>query len=138
MAELTILFDGGCPLCLREVKTLKRLDNGVGRLGFIDIDQPDFDPDQHQGISYRDAMGRIHAITDDGEVVTDVAVFRRAYGLVGWGWIYAPTCWPVVGSLVNVLYRWWASKRLQLTQRPNLDDLCASRCDITSTAAQVD
>ena len=138
MADLTILFDGGCLLCLREVKTLKRLDNGAGHLAFIDIDQPDYDPELHQGISYRDAMGRIHAITADGEVVTDVAVFRRAYGLVGWGWLYAPTRWPVIGSLVDVLYRWWASKRLQLTQRPNLDDLCASRCDMTSTSAQVD
>ncbi|OUW28269.1 MAG: thiol-disulfide oxidoreductase, partial [Synechococcus sp. TMED169] len=109
MADLTILFDGGCLLCLREVKTLKRLDNGAGHLAFIDIDQPDYDPELHQGISYRDAMGRIHAIAADGEVVTDVAVFRRAYSLVGWGWLYAPTRWPVIGSLADVLYRWWAS-----------------------------
>ena len=81
MAELTVLFDGGCPLCLREVNTLQRLDNGRQRLAFVDIDQPDYNPSLHQGISYRQAMGRIHAIAADGEIVTDVAVFRRAYGL---------------------------------------------------------
>ena len=130
MADLTILFDGGCPLCLREVKTLKRLDNGVGRLGFIDIDQPDFDPDQHQGISYRDAMGRIHAITGDGTILRDVAVFREAYRLIGLGWLYAPTAWPVFAPLTNWLYGKWAGWRLALTGRPSLDVLCKERCSL--------
>ena len=77
MADLTVLFDGGCPLCLREVNTLKRLDGDRQRLAFVDIDDPNYSPDQHQGISYRQAMGRIHAIAGDGQIVTDVAVFRR-------------------------------------------------------------
>jgi len=138
MAELTILFDGGCPLCLREVKTLKRLDESRQRLAFVDIDQPDYNPALNQGITYRQAMGRIHAIAANGEVVTDVAVFRRAYGLVGWGWLYAPTQWPVIGAIVDVVYRWWAAKRLQLTRRPSLQHLCDSRCDITPSAAQLE
>ena len=69
--------------------------------------------------------------------VTDVAVFRRAYGLVGWGWLYAPTRWPLVGPVVDALYSWWAAKRLQLTRRPSLDQLCDSRCDITTAPAEV-
>ena len=137
MAELTVLFDGGCPLCLREVNTLQRLDNGRQKLAFVDIDHPDYNPSLHKGISYRQAMGRIHAIAADGEIVTDVAVFRRAYGLVGWGWLYAPTRWPLVGPVVDALYGWWAGKRLQLTRRPSLDQLCDSRCDITTAPAEV-
>ena len=137
MAELTVLFDGGCPLCLREVKTLKRLDGDRQRLAFVVIDDPNYSPDQHQGISYRQAMGRIHAIAGDGQIVTDVAVFRRAYGLVGWGWLYAPTNWPVLGPVVNALYGWWAAQRLQLTRRPSLDQLCDSRCDITRSSAPI-
>ena len=137
MAELTILFDGGCPLCLREVKTLKSLDQSRQRLAFVDIDQPDYNPELNQGITYSQAMGRIHAIASNGEVVTDVAVFRRAYGLVGWGWLYAPTQWPVIGAIVDLVYSWWAAKRLQLTRRPSLQHLCDSRCDITPSAAQL-
>ena len=137
MAELTVLFDGGCPLCLREVNTLQRLDNGRQKLAFVDINQTDYNPSLHRGISYRQAMGRIHAIAADGEVVTDVAVFRRAYGLVGWGWLYAPTCWPLVGPVVDALYGWWAARRLQLTRRPSLDKLCDNRCDITTAPAEV-
>jgi predicted DCC family thiol-disulfide oxidoreductase YuxK len=35
--SLTLLYDGACPLCLREVKFLKRRDLH-GRLAFVDID----------------------------------------------------------------------------------------------------
>ena len=129
MAELTVLFDGGCPLCLREVNTLQRLDNGRQRLAFVDIDQPDYNPSLHQGISYRQAMGRMHAIRSDGEVITDVEVFRQAYAIVGFGWLYAPTRWPVISVLVDALYNWWAYRRLQLTRRANLEVLCSERCE---------
>jgi hypothetical protein len=43
----------------------------------------------------------------------------------------------VLGPVVNALYVWWAAKRLQLTRRPNLDQLCDSRCDITRTSAPI-
>jgi len=33
------------------------------------------------------AMERIHAITAEGEVLTDIAVFRRLYQAVGLGWV---------------------------------------------------
>jgi predicted DCC family thiol-disulfide oxidoreductase YuxK len=82
MAELTLLFDGGCPLCLREVNTLRRRDQGVGRLAFVDVNDPAYDPARHGGITYADAMGRMHALRADGAVIQDVEVFRQAYGLV--------------------------------------------------------
>jgi predicted DCC family thiol-disulfide oxidoreductase YuxK len=108
--ELTVLFDGGCPLCVREVTFLR----GRDRRGA-------------QGISYEEAMGRIHAITASGEVVRDVAVFREAYRLIGLGWLYAPTRWPVVSAVVDWLYGIWAARRLQLTRRPDLYSLCDER-----------
>ena len=88
--SLTILFDGGCPLCVREVNFLKRRDGERHRLSFVDIDAIDYDPAGHGGIDYREAMGRIHAIGPEGEVLRDVEVFRRAYALIGLGWLYAP------------------------------------------------
>ena len=121
--SLTLLFDGACPLCLREVKFLKRRDL-QGRLAFVDIDQHAYDPAQWKGISYRDAMVRIHAVRSDGEILKDVAVFREAYRWVGLGWIYAPTEWPVIGLLIDRLYRLWASQRLRMTGRASLEQLC--------------
>ncbi|MFY8148890.1 MAG: thiol-disulfide oxidoreductase DCC family protein [Prochlorococcaceae cyanobacterium] len=126
-ADLTILYDGACPLCLREVRLLQRRDGGRGRLAFVDIDAPNYDPARHGGIGYREAMGRIHAFSTGGEVVRDVEVFRRAYALVGLGWLYAPTRWPLLRALTDRAYRLWAGFRLQLTGRPSLDELCSLR-----------
>ena len=126
-----VYFDGGCPLCVREVRFLESRDarhNAAARqLAFVDIDAPDYDPAAHGDIDYREAMGRIHALTADGSVLRDVAVFRRAYELIGLGWLYAPTRWPLLGPLADGLYQLWAAARLRLTRRPSLNQLCAER-----------
>ena len=75
-------------------------------------------------------MGRIHAITGSGEVLRDVAVFREAYRLIGLGWLYAPTRWPLIGSLVDWIYGIWAARRLQITGRVDLETLCQGRCNL--------
>jgi predicted DCC family thiol-disulfide oxidoreductase YuxK len=139
MADLTLLYDGACPLCCREVDMLRRRDqrhNGdQPRLAFVDIDAPDYDPAAHGGISYAAAMGRIHALAGqdpstgggDCEVLRDVAVFRRAYALVGLGWLYAPSGWPLLNSLADWAYGLWAAWRLRLTGRQPLEALCRER-----------
>jgi predicted DCC family thiol-disulfide oxidoreductase YuxK len=68
-------------------------------------------------------------------VLQDLAVFRRAYELVGLGWIYAPTRWPVVAPLVDAAYGLWARLRLAITGRPSLGQLCSERegrCGLTA------
>ena len=125
-ANLTLLFDGSCPLCLREVKFLRSRDT-LENISFIDIDSPNYQPDLYSGISYKDAMGRIHAINESGEILKDVAVFREAYRLIGLGWIYAPTNWPILGSLIDQVYKLWAKWRLPLTRRPSLEQLCKEK-----------
>ena len=124
--KLILLFDGGCPLCQREVSFLRSRDISKS-IAFVDIDSPNYNPQLYGGISYREAMGRIHAINSSGEVLKDVEVFREAYRLVGLGWMYAPTTWPVLGELFDELYRLWARWRLPFTRRPSLDQLCKVR-----------
>ena len=53
--ELTLLFDGGCPLCVREVRFLQRRDRQA-RLGFVDIDASEYDAAAYGDISYRAAQ----------------------------------------------------------------------------------
>ena len=125
-AKLTLLFDGGCPLCLREVNFLQSRDT-FNNISFIDIDSSDYQPELYSGISYRDAMGRIHAITASGQILTDVSVFRESYKLVGLGWIYEPTNWPILGALTDIVYKIWAQWRLPLTRRPSLEQLCTEK-----------
>ena len=130
-AALTLLYDGGCPLCLREVRFLQdrdaRLHHQAPRLAFVDIDAANYDPQAYSGVSYREAMGRIHGLSRDGTVLRDVAVFREAYRLVGLGWLYAPTDWPLLRPVVDGVYGLWARWRLRITGRPDLDQLCSNR-----------
>ncbi|MCS6783230.1 MAG: DUF393 domain-containing protein [Gloeomargarita sp. SKYBB_i_bin120] len=126
--KIKLLYDGDCPLCLREVEFLRRRDRGRGLVAFVDIAAPDYDPQAHGGIDFATAMSRIHAILPDGTVLRDMAVFRQVYEVLGLGWVYRWTGWPLVKPLVDRLYAWWAKHRLALTGRPDLDTLIGQRC----------
>lgn len=116
--ELQIMIDGQCPLCRHEARLLERLDRGRGHLRMIDISSPDFDPGRWD-LTHEDVMGRIHAVDKDGTLVTGMEVFRRAYAAVGWGWLWAPTGWPLLRPVFDTLYRWFARNRYRLTGRTN-------------------
>lgn len=62
-------------------------------------------------------MGSIHAVMPDGDLVTGVEVFRRAYRAIGLGWIIAPTAWPVLRQLFDALYRVFAKLRPMLQRK---------------------
>lgn len=121
MPALALLIDGACPLCRREADFLRRLDAGHGRLAFVDITAPDFDAERY-GRTQADVMGQIHAVMPDGTLVAGMEVFRRAYAAVGWGWLVAPTGWPLLRPLVDSAYRWFARNRRRFTGRAACDD----------------
>ncbi len=125
--NIKLLYDGLCPLCLREVNFLTRKDAGRGIVAFVDIAELAYDSAEHGSITFAEAMGRIHALLPDGTVIQDVEVFRRVYEALGMGWIYAATRWPVIRPIVDTLYQRWANWRLALTGRPSLDTLIVER-----------
>ncbi|NEP15844.1 MAG: DUF393 domain-containing protein [Leptolyngbya sp. SIO4C1] len=125
--QIKLLYDGECPLCLREVNFLQKRDAGRGLVKFVDIAADDYAPDDNGGVDFETAMGRIHAVLSDGSVIRDVEVFRRVYQILDMGWIYAPTRWPILGPLVDKFYDIWAAWRLKLTGRPDLATIIAER-----------
>jgi len=125
--KIKLLFDGACPLCEREVNFLKRKDGHRGLIKFVDIAAEDYDPADNANIDFEAAMGRIHAVLPNGEIVRDVEVFRQIYDILGIGWIYAVTKLPVVGRVADILYGIWADYRLLLTGRANLKTIVAQR-----------
>lgn len=130
-----MLYDGECPLCLREVNFLRKKDAGRGLISFVDIADDDYNPTLHGGVDFETAMGRIHGVLADGTVIKNVEVFRQIYSILGMGWLYTPTRWPIVGPAIDKLYDIWADWRLQMTGRPNLKTLVAQRqqrlsCDV--------
>ncbi|MGB0564480.1 MAG: thiol-disulfide oxidoreductase DCC family protein [Spirulinaceae cyanobacterium] len=125
--QVKLLYDGECPLCVREVNFLQRRDAGRGIVAFVDIAAEDYRPEDNGGVDFATAMGRIHAVLPSGEVVQNVEVFRRVYSVLGMGWVYAATAWPVIGSLVDWVYGVWADYRLKATGRPSLEEIMAER-----------
>ncbi len=125
--KIELLYDGQCPLCLREVNFLRRKDAGRGIVSFVDISDSNYQPELHGGIDFATAMGRIHAVLPDGTTLQNVAVFRRVYEELGMGWIYAITKLPLIGSIADWLYGIWADWRLKLTGRPDLATIIEQR-----------
>jgi predicted DCC family thiol-disulfide oxidoreductase YuxK len=125
--KIKLLFDGACPLCVREVNFLKRKDDDRGLIKFVDIAAEDYNPANNANIDFETAMGRIHAVLPNGEIVQNVEVFRQIYDILGIGWIYTVTKLPVVGSLADMLYGIWADYRLLLTGRANLKTIVTQR-----------
>ena len=125
--KLNLLYDGECPLCLREVNFLQKKDAGRGIVKFTDIADVSYEPAANGGVDFETAMGRIHAVRADGSLVKNVPVFQEVYEALGIGWLYAPTKWPVVSTVVNKLYDWWADKRLAVTGRASLAAVVTER-----------
>lgn len=113
--EIEVFFDGGCPLCLREINFLKRRDRH-GKIKFTDIDAPSFRP-EICGKTYDELMARIYGRLPDGTWITGVEVFRRLYSAVGFGPLVMLTRLPVISQIMDLGYHVFAKNRLRLTGR---------------------
>jgi predicted DCC family thiol-disulfide oxidoreductase YuxK len=80
---------------------------------FEDISDPSFDPGSY-GLTNEQVLGTLHGVLFDGTVITGVAVFRQAYTALGFGWLLAPTGWPVLRPLFDGGYRLFARHRVQI------------------------
>jgi predicted DCC family thiol-disulfide oxidoreductase YuxK len=125
--QIKLLYDGECPLCLREVNFLKKRDAGRNLVAFVDIADDNYTPQEHGGVDFETAMGRIHAVLPDGTLIKNVEVFRRVYETLGMGWIYAATRWPIISFIVDTVYGIWADWRLTFTGRQNLATIVQER-----------
>ncbi|MGC4065128.1 MAG: DUF393 domain-containing protein [Polyangiaceae bacterium] len=113
--SFALFFDGGCPICRREVDWMKRRDR-LGQLRFIDIDAEGFDAGA-LGLRQEDLMKRIHGLRPDGSLVTGVAVFREAYARLGFAPLVALSRLQPLAWLLDVAYDSFARNRLRLTGR---------------------
>lgn len=71
--EVTIWFDGSCPLCRREISLMKRLDRR-GALKFVDVTSGNACPLDRQTL-----LARFHARERDGEIVSGAAAFAAMW-----------------------------------------------------------
>jgi predicted DCC family thiol-disulfide oxidoreductase YuxK len=126
--DVEVFFDGGCPLCLREINMLQRRDVRH-RIRFTDIDRIDFNAEV-LGKSRQELMERIHGRLPDGSWIQGVEVFRRLYAAVGFSTLVQLTRLPGISQILQLGYVIFAKNRLRLTGRCTSDS-----CDLPVRAA---
>lgn len=121
MTEVTIFYDGACPLCLREISLLRRLDRRQ-RLAFENVADPD--APVSCPIDREVLLARFHARLPSGEVVDGARAFTEAYARVpGLGFMAALGRFGPSRVVLNFLYGLFLKirPRLQwLARRANL------------------
>jgi predicted DCC family thiol-disulfide oxidoreductase YuxK len=113
--DVEVLYDGDCPLCVREVSMIRRRDRSQ-RIRFTDIAARGFDPST-TGLPWKTLMARIHGRLPDGTMIEGVEVFRRMYEAVGFGPVVAISRLPGIRHALELAYELFAVNRLRLTGR---------------------
>lgn len=72
MARVEVWFDGGCPLCRREIAFMRRLDR-AGRIHFIDLVESEACP-----LAPAIMLARFHA-REDGVMLSGAAAFAAIW-----------------------------------------------------------
>ena len=125
--KLIFLFDGGCPLCLRETNFLKSKDD-LNEIEFVDINNVNYNPILFKDISYAEAMSNLHGILENGNIIKGLDVLAYSYELIGLGWVYYPLKIEFLAPVLRLFYKYWAKYRLKITGRSNIEKLCTSEC----------
>lgn len=73
MSQLSVWFDGGCPLCRREIALMRRLDRR-GAIAFVDVASDD----ATCPIDRRALLARFHAM-EDGRIVSGAEAFAAMW-----------------------------------------------------------
>ena len=125
--KLIFLFDGGCPLCLRETNFLKSKDE-LHKIDFVDINNVNYNPILFEDITYAEAMSNLHGILENGNIIKGLDVLAYSYELIGLGWVYYPLKIELLAPVLKLIYKYWAKYRLKITGRSNIEKLCTSEC----------
>ena len=122
-SSLTVLYDGACPLCRREIGIYRgirplRPDSPVC---FADVN--DTALQLPPGITREQLLARFHVRSSDGQLLSGAQAFLALWAaLPGWRWL------ALVGRLPGAVWVMERSYRLFLRWRPTLQRW-ASRFD---------
>ena len=117
LESLTIFYDGYCPLCVKEMRHLKKLDSNE-KLNLVDLNDEYFESDFPE-ISAHKAMTRLHGYlfqNNTKQLVTGLDVTYYAWRMVGKGWLVAPLRWPIISWFADKAYLWFAKHRFTISE----------------------
>lgn len=122
--QLIVFYDGGCPLCVHEMRKLKKLDQKrQQQLQFEDIWAPDFS-ERFPHIDSEQANRILHGQTADGRMLYGLDVTHAAWSAVGRGWLTAPLRWPLVRWLADKGYLGFAKHRNRISKLITGNERC--------------
>jgi predicted DCC family thiol-disulfide oxidoreductase YuxK len=116
MANLTIWYDGACPLCIREIAVMRRLD-WRRAIDFRDVSQP-------EGICPLDRqllLARFHA-SEDGVMLSGAAAFAAIWRIIP---LLKPLGWAARSPLILRMLEWLYIRFLSV--RPRLQQAMSSK-----------
>lgn len=122
--QLTIFFDGACPICRGEVRALRACDRRKV-LAFVDIATEGFDACP-PGTDLAALNARIHAVTGDGKVLTGLDTLLAAYNAIGLGWAVLPLRVRTLRPVLDWGYRHFANNRHHISRVLGLQ--CVGAC----------
>ncbi|TLU65129.1 DUF393 domain-containing protein [Thalassotalea litorea] len=131
--KLKIYYDGHCPLCVQEMRSLQG-KNTANAIYFVDINRLDFS-ELYPHIDVDKAKAILHGEDDAGNLMYGLDVTYRAWSLVGEKWRVAPLRWPIIRSGADKAYLMFAKHRFKisrwLTGQERLD--CSACADLNKS-----
>jgi predicted DCC family thiol-disulfide oxidoreductase YuxK len=114
MTDLTIFYDGGCPLCAAEMRHLNSLDS-ARKIAYEDIYAADFSARFPQ-IDQQEADRILHGQLANGELIYGLDVTYQAWVLVGKRKWVAILRWPIIKPIADVIYLLFARHRNRISK----------------------
>ncbi|HEX9223857.1 MAG TPA: DUF393 domain-containing protein [Candidatus Acidoferrales bacterium] len=125
MADLTVLFDGGCALCRASAANVRRFDRH-GRIELLDLHDPEA-PRRFPQVDREKAMVRMQAVDPQGRVFSGVDAWARIGLLLPrWSWVAWVLLVPGVRYVAGKFYAWIARNRYRWNQEECADGACAA------------
>lgn len=107
---ITVFFDGGCPLCRREIAWYRKL-RGAESIRWTDISEIS-GGNVSQGLCVEDALKRFHVQLENGKIVSGATAFSAVWKKLT---IFKPLGYlvgmPVIKDIAEIAYRFFLKIR---------------------------
>lgn len=114
--QLTVFFDGACPLCRREIGFYRGLE-GAGRIEWIDVSAGNAGS-VAPGLCRKEALERFHVRLSDGRLESGARGFAELWAaLPAFRWLGVIARLPVISFILETAYRGFLRIRPALTRR---------------------
>ena len=124
--HMEVFYDGHCPMCMREIRALMRLDLG-GHIRFTDFASGVFDPAEI-GKSPDELTRRTHARLPTGEIISGMDVMRTMCSILGLHRVARFSRVPVLSTILTA-----ANAVFSHLRRRNAEGCEEGCCGVPST-----